>query len=249
MERLLQGNVAVITGTSRGIGAEIAKSLAGEGVAIIGNYVDPVKKKRADSVEQVVESLGSKMKSVLADITEPGDRQALLSATLTDYPKGIDYLILNAAGGLEKGKPKGWGEKINITAQLALVDIFLPHIRPGGYIIYLTSLWAHKYGKIEQIPFYQPIAQTKYIAEVKLREKIPELNEKGIKLGILCGSIVQGTATHLIFARALRTEMAALEKASKEGKFPEAKDMGNAVRDMILSGFESGHTYFVGQQQ
>lgn len=248
----LKGKTAVITGSSRGIGAEIAKALAITGVNIVGNHVDPApgKMRRQEQVDAQVKSYGVSSISVLADITEPEGRKALLQAAVnaegTDQQKNIDYLILNAAGGLEEGKPEGWAEKINIEAQLALVDEFLPHMNSSGKIIYLTSLWAHRYGEVKQLPSYEPVARTKNAAERLLRERIPQLNEKGISLGILSAHIVKGTAAYTLFRRGYAERLAQIEQTAEGGVFPEAVDVGNAVRDMLLLGFESGYTKYIG---
>jgi NAD(P)-dependent dehydrogenase (short-subunit alcohol dehydrogenase family)/3-hydroxymyristoyl/3-hydroxydecanoyl-(acyl carrier protein) dehydratase len=248
----LKGKTAVITGSSRGIGAEIAKSLAEAGVNIIGNHVDPAsgKVRRQERVNEEIKSYRVQATSVLADITEPEGRLALLDAAVmpegTTQPRNIDYLILNAAGGLEEGKPEGWAEKINIEAQLALVDEFLPHMNHGGKIIYLTSLWAHRYGEMKQLPSYEPVARTKNAAERLLRERIPQLDERGVSLGILSGHVIKGTAAHTLFRRAYAERLAQIEQTAEGGVFPEAVDMGNAVRDMLLLGFESGYTKYVG---
>lgn len=248
----LKGKRAVITGTSRGIGAEIAKSLAMGGVDIVGNHVDPSpgKTRRQERVNEEIRSYGVNVVSVLADITEPEGREALLNAAVnpegTGQPKNIDYLILNAAGGLEEGKPEGWAEKINIEAQLALVDQFLPYINKSGKIIYITSLWAHRYGEVKQLPSYEPVARTKNTAEKALRDKIPELNEKDVDLGILCGHVIKGTAAHTLFTRGHRERLGQIEKTAEGGVFPEASDMGKAAQEMILSGFEPGYTKYVG---
>jgi len=248
----LKGKTAVITGSSRGIGAAIAKSLAMAGVNIVGNHVDPSpgKIRRQEKVNEEIQLYGVQAASVLADITEPEGRQALLQAAImpegATEPRNIDYLILNAAGGLEEGKPEGWAEKINIEAQLALVEQFLPYMNRGGKIIYLTSLWAHRYGEVKQLPGYEPVARTKNAAERLLRERIPQLNERGISLGVLSGHVVRGTAAHTLFRRGDRERLAQIEQTAAGRVFPEASDMGTAALDMILSNFESGYTKYVG---
>lgn len=246
----LKGKTAVITGTSRGIGAEISKSLGMAGVDIVGNHVDPDKERRQDKVNEEIKLCGVNATSVLADITEPEGRLALLDASVrpegSTQPRNIDYLILNASGGLEEGKPEGWAEKINIEAQLALVELFLPYMNKGGKIIYITSLWAHRYGEVKQLPFYEPVARTKNAAERLLREKMPVLNEKGVSLGILCGHVIKGTAAYTVFRRAFPERLAQIEQTAEGGVFPEASDMGTAALDMILSNFESGCTKYVG---
>ena len=245
----LRGRLAVVTGTSRGIGAEIAKSLALAGCDVVGSHVDPSKEKRQDNVAQTCRNAGVTFASVLADITDPLGRASMLEAA-SDLAAGaprVNVLVLNAAGGLEEGKEEGWAEKINIEAQLELVDTFLPHMGSGDQIIYLTSLWAHNYGDTKQLAQYEPVARTKKAAEEELRNLIPKLEEKGVKLGILVGDVVKGTAAHTIFKLILKDRLAEAEQSVPGGKFPEAEDMGNAVLDMVLSPGESGFTKYLGR--
>lgn len=248
----LSGRTAVITGTSRGIGAAIARSLAEAGVNIIGSHLDPAKERRQDGIAAEVRKHGVIFQSVLADISEPEGRLKLLQAATGDDPErpgSIDYLILNAAGGLEQGKPPGWADKINNQSQLALVELFLPHLKPGGKIIYLTSLWSQKYGEVEQLPAYEPVARAKHEAEQALRAKIPDLEKRGIKLGIVSGNIIRGTAAYTLFRRVGKEYIDQLEQQAPGGRFPEVEDMGRAVRDMLIFDFETGATKDVGGTQ
>ena len=246
----LRGKLAVITGTSRGIGAEVAVSLADVGVDIVGNHVDPKKEaKQGDTATRVL-AHGVSFNSVLADISEQLGREALVQGAIGDVqkPRKVDYLILNAAGGLERGKSEDWAEQINIKAQHELVNEFIPNMNPGGKIIFMTSLWAHKYGDVKQLPAYGPVASTKHRFEEELRARIPELEQKGIDVGIVVGHIIKGTAAHLLFSRMAEEEMVKLEQTAEGGKFPEASEMGLAVRDILLSNFDSGRTIYVGGQ-
>jgi NAD(P)-dependent dehydrogenase (short-subunit alcohol dehydrogenase family) len=94
-ERPLAGKTALITGSSRDIGAEIAKALAKEGVNIIGNYRE--KQKRAGGVQQAISALGVKSEFVQADITVEGDRKKLKDTLLNSFGGKLDFLILNAS--------------------------------------------------------------------------------------------------------------------------------------------------------
>jgi NAD(P)-dependent dehydrogenase (short-subunit alcohol dehydrogenase family)/3-hydroxymyristoyl/3-hydroxydecanoyl-(acyl carrier protein) dehydratase len=247
METPLLGKVAVVTGFSRGIGAAIAVALAEAGADIVGGYVDPAKEGRARNIHNQITGMGARCISVLADLTTTSDRAHLLKSTLTAHPEGIDYLVLNAAGGLEQDKPAGWAETINIHSQVALVETFLPVMKPGGVVLYVTSLWAHKYGEVLQVlPGYEPVARTKHLGEKALRDEIPHLAEKDVRLLIECGHMVSGTGAYTLFKAVDRQLLTELEKTAEGGKFATPEDMGKAARDLILSDQASGSIVFVG---
>ncbi len=244
----LQGKIGLVTGTARGIGAEIAVALGKAGSGVIGTHVDPGKEGKQTETGKRVRQFGVPFESVTADVTDEQDRLAMLYRAVGNprYPRKIDYLVLNAAGGLEKGKPENWAEMINVDAQRALVDMFLPYMNEGGAIIFMTSLWAHKYGELNQLPAYGPVASTKNRAERELRERQDELAERGIKLGFVVGHVITGTAAHSLFTRGAKEEMARLEQLAAGGKFPEAADMGNAVQALLARDFAPGETVYIG---
>lgn len=244
----LAGRRGFITGTARGIGAEIAVSLAEAGASPIGNHVDPGKEDKQRGTGERVRQFGVPFETVTADITDEDDRRAILYKAVGNprYPQNIDYLILNAAGGLEKGKPEDWADRINVDAQHALVDMFLPYMNEGGTIIYMTSLWAHKYGEVNQLPAYGPVASTKHRAEMELTGRIDEFAERGINFGVVVGHVIKGTAAYTLFTRGAKEEMARLELLAEGGKFPEAADMGRAVRNMLVRDFATGERVYVG---
>lgn len=249
----LSGKLVVITGTSRGIGAETARQFALAGADIVGTHVDPDpgKQKKQDKVEADCLEAGVNFTSILSDITTEEGRRVLLNAAIgsEDNPKKVDVLYLNAAGGLEEDKPDDWAETINISSQLDLVEEFLPHMARGGIIIYPASIWSHEYGNTKQMAQYEPVASTKHEAERRLRELIPYLDEINVKLGVLVGDVTQGTGAYTIFKLLFRDKLSEIEKTMPGGKFPTAEDMGKAVVDMALNPGESGFTKFVGRTE
>lgn len=99
MVGLLSGKVAIITGSSRGIGRATALRFAQEGARIVCNYVS-----RGDKAEEVVrqaKSLGTDAIAVKADVSYKEDAKRLVEETLNNFGR-IDILV-NNAGILLKG--------------------------------------------------------------------------------------------------------------------------------------------------
>jgi 3-oxoacyl-[acyl-carrier protein] reductase len=242
----LDGKLAVVTGTSRGIGAAIATSLADSGAYVVGNFVDPRKAARQEKLLATIKEAGGLMSAVQADITTDDGRRALLEHARSVSPDhGVDFLVLNAAGGLEAGKPDNWAYTINVEAQQQLATDFLPIMNQGGAIVYMTSLWAHNLD-IEPLPNYGPVAETKHESEQLFRGRIPEFAEHDVRLGIVCGHIIQGTGAYTIFTKNAQSTLDELRPTTEAGEFPLASEMGDAVRELLISDFSSGYILFVG---
>ena len=100
----LNSKVAVITGSSRGIGRAIAIRFAEEGAQVVINYRDNLA--AAQDVKAHIESIGSKAIVVQADVSKREDIQRLFSQTQSEFGK-IDILVNNA--GINK---RGWFDEI-----------------------------------------------------------------------------------------------------------------------------------------
>ncbi len=88
-----QNKIVIVTGSSRGIGAAIAKAFAGEGASVIVNYVQ-----NADAAEDVVaacKEAGGDAVAIQADVTSEADIHVLVEQTLLDFGR-IDVLVNNA---------------------------------------------------------------------------------------------------------------------------------------------------------
>jgi len=243
----LRNKNVLITGSSRGVGAAMAKRFAQDGANIFGIHGDPAKEHRQIEVAKVVESYGGTFKSICADITEPEDRSRLLQEAIEGGQK-FDTVIFNASGGLERGKPPGWAEKINIEAQLALLERIFPYMNPGGIIVYITSDWAHYFGEVEQEwEEYGPIAETKYRAEQAFRQRIPVFREREISLLVVSAGIVEDTAMFTFITRAIRKNPDLAKRL--RGPFLKPEDVAEAVVEMCQTPFESGFTKHVGTTQ
>jgi len=89
----LNGKVAVVTGASKGIGAEIAKALGAEGASVVVNYASS--KEGADKVVAAIGAKGGKAVAVQGDVSKQADITRLFAETKKAYGK-LDILVNNA---------------------------------------------------------------------------------------------------------------------------------------------------------
>jgi 3-oxoacyl-[acyl-carrier protein] reductase len=89
----LQGKVAVVTGASKGIGAETAKELAAAGASVVVNYASD--KEGADRVVAVIKQAGGKSIAVQADVAKLDDVKRLFAVTKETFGR-LDILVNNA---------------------------------------------------------------------------------------------------------------------------------------------------------
>jgi 3-oxoacyl-[acyl-carrier protein] reductase len=89
----LAGKVAVVTGASKGIGAEIAKQLAAEGAAVVVNYSSS--KSGADQVVAAITGAGGKAIAVQGDVAKQADIDRLFAETKKAFGH-VDILVNNA---------------------------------------------------------------------------------------------------------------------------------------------------------
>jgi 3-oxoacyl-[acyl-carrier protein] reductase len=96
----LTGKVAIVTGASKGIGGEIAKSLGAAGAAVVVNYASS--KEGADRVVAEITSKGGKAIAVQGDVSKASDVQRLFKETKRAFGS-LDVLVNNA--GVYKFEP------------------------------------------------------------------------------------------------------------------------------------------------
>jgi 3-oxoacyl-[acyl-carrier protein] reductase len=89
----LTGKVAVVTGASKGIGADIAKGLAKEGASVVVNYASS--KEGADRVVAEITGKGGKAVAVQGDVSKAADVKRLFAETKKEFGK-LDVLVNNA---------------------------------------------------------------------------------------------------------------------------------------------------------
>lgn len=90
---MLSGKVALVTGAGRGIGKEIALTLAKNGATVIVNYNGS--KERAEEVVRLIEEAGGAAKAMRCNVADAADCDAMIKEILGEYNK-VDILVNNA---------------------------------------------------------------------------------------------------------------------------------------------------------
>lgn len=238
--------IALVTGGSRGIGAETAVALAGCGYDVFITYRN--KAARAREVVARIEATGRRASAIASDITAPGEPAHLMREVAAWGDGQLDLLVLNASGGLERdlvGADPQYPERINRDAQVALVESALPLMPAGSSIIFVTSHWAHLYGHVEQLPAYEAVASSKHAGEVALRARQNAFAAAGIRLLVVTGDLIEGTITPKLLERV--TPGLAGSRRTATGALPTAAEMGQAIAQAATDpSLASGQTLVIG---
>jgi 3-oxoacyl-[acyl-carrier protein] reductase len=137
------GRVALVTGSSRGLGAVIARRLARDGfaVAVNGRPGD----EQVNDVAAAIRDEGGTAEGFGADVTDEREVGGLVAA-VTDRLGPVDVLILNATGP----QPEGAVTDVAWADHLAQLDFFVKSPVLLGRVI-LPGMQARRYGRIVQV--------------------------------------------------------------------------------------------------
>jgi enoyl-[acyl-carrier protein] reductase III len=185
--------VALITGSSRGIGRTLALSLADQGGSVVVNY-----KANADLAAEVVAGVkerGGRAIAVQADMESPEDIDRLFDAARDEFGR-LDYFVDNAAASSFKlikdlklhHLDRSYAMNIRsfvLGAQRA-VDL----MADGGRIVTLSS-----YGSIRAYPTYANLGAAKAALEAYVRYMAIEFAPLGINVNAVNGGIIESDSS------------------------------------------------------
>ena len=195
----LAGTRALVTGSSRGIGADTAGYLADAGASVVINYRN--KEARAHKLVAAIEANGGTAIAVGADLTDPASVTSMFD-TIRENWGGLDLLVMNASGGMESGMAEDYAMKLNRDAQVELLEAALPLLGPGSRVVFITSHQAHFIHSVPTMAEYVPVALSKRAGEDALRAMIPRLEAAGIGFVVVSGDMIEGTITATLLERA-----------------------------------------------
>ena len=220
----LQDKVAIITGASRGIGAEIAKAIAQAGASVVINYTN--NRSAADLVVSEIKSLGGNAISVRADVGDSVEVKALFDTAITHFSK-IDILINNAGTAIFKAIQDTSDEEldhifaINVKGTFYCLREAATRLSNGGRIINISSSVTRLI-----LPTYGAYAATKGAVEQLTRVFAKEVGPRGITVN----SISPGpTNTELFLEGKSEETIQRLAAMSALGRIGETEDIAKVV--------------------
>ena len=137
MELGIKGRVAVITGSSKGIGKAIAKGLAAEGVNVV--LLARGKEQLDKAAEEIKSQYKVRVLAIPTDVTIIASLQAAANTTATEF--GTVHIVVNNAGGPIRRMDRqinwpdtDWMEDVNLKTMgmLRTIQAFLPQIDKKG---------------------------------------------------------------------------------------------------------------------
>ncbi|WP_243227837.1 SDR family oxidoreductase [Microbacterium sp. CIAB417] len=195
----LAGKTALVTGSSRGIGADTVRYFAQAGANVVINFRN--KAPRAEKLATQLRGLGVEVLVVGADLTDAASVEAMFSEVEQTFGS-LDILVLNASGGMEGGMAADYALQLNRDAQVRVLETALPLLGSGSRVVFVTSHQAHFIHTTPTMPEYEPVALSKRAGEDALRERIPALTERGVEFVVVSGDMIEGTITATLLERA-----------------------------------------------
>jgi 3-oxoacyl-[acyl-carrier protein] reductase len=191
----LANKVAVVTGASKGIGADIAKSLAAEGAAVVVNYASS--KEGADQVVAAITAKGGKAIAVQGDVSKQADITRLFAETKQAFGQ-VDVLVNNAGvyefAPLEQVTAELFHKQfdLNVLGLLLTTKEATKYFNgDGGSVINISSAVTTLYP-----PGSSTYTATKAAVDAITVILSKELGPKGIRVNAINPGIVETEGTH-----------------------------------------------------
>ena len=238
----LSGKIALVTGASQGIGAEIARVLQSAGATVVLNH--PGFPNTTQDTDQLAAELNaSRMQSavvIAADISQPHQVQSMMAAIKTQFG-GLDYLVNNAAIIKDRSIAKMSLEEWDAVIDVNLSGVFygckyaMEIMRDHGSIVSFGSIAAIQ-GFFGQANY----ASAKAGVQAMMRVLSREAARKNIRANAIAPGVIE-TSMAATIPEEVRAEML---KNVPLGRFGTTEEVANVVLFLLspLSSYITGQT-------
>jgi 3-oxoacyl-(acyl-carrier-protein) reductase len=228
----LEGQVAIVTGASRGIGHAVAKELADHGAAVVVNYFQSPEP--AEALARDITGGGGKAVAIKASVGDPDEVKSMVGQALGEFGQ-IDILVNNAGVNrdrtLRRMEAEQWNEVINTDLNSAFycTSAVLPHMveRNYGRIINMSSIIGQM-GNVGQANY--AAAKAGLIAFTKSAAQ--ELARFNITVNAMCPGFVE---TDMVIALSDDVKEALIAKIPL-GRFGKPEEVATFVRYLVTEG-------------
>jgi enoyl-[acyl-carrier protein] reductase III len=188
MRRRFEEKVALITGSSRGIGRALALTLAREGASVVVNY-----QRNADLAAATVEkikAMGSRAIAVQANMENVDDIDRLFDCVEREFGR-LDHFVSNAAASSFKKivdlKAHNLDRSfdLNVRAFVLGAQRAIKLMKHGGRIAVLSS-----YGSVRAYPTYANLGSNKAAIEAWVRYMAVEFAPRGVNVNAINGGLI-----------------------------------------------------------
>ncbi|MGO1544318.1 MAG: SDR family oxidoreductase [Gulosibacter sp.] len=194
----LNGKRVLVTGSSRGVGADTVRYFAQAGANVVVNYRN--KEARAKKLVDEINAAGGTAIAIGADLTDESSVNAMI-ATIRDEFGGLDILVLNASGGMEANLGEDYALRLNRDAQVGMLQAAREIFSADARVVFVTSHQAHFINTTPTMPEYEPVARSKRAGEDALLALVPELEASGIGFVVVSADMIEGTITATLLNR------------------------------------------------
>lgn len=220
-----QTRTAIVTGASRGIGAETARHLAADGIAVVVNYASS--HTAADAVVAEISERSGRAMAIQADLTNPSAAARLFDEAEAAFGH-VDILVNNA--GMMKLSPIAEADDaqidahvdLNLAAPVRLMREAAKRIAAGGRIVSLSSSVVGLYQ-----PGYGLYAATKAGIEAVTHVLAKELGSRGITVNAVAPGPV---GTDLFLAGKSEELVQQIKSMNPFGRLGTPEDIARVVR-------------------